>query len=158
MLTIVRQKGDLYMENTRRKTSPLLILLALILAIGVLYSWSARSNDTAVFAEASDHITIGDIDIDLVSTTSTHYALQESEFMLQITSVTQVELIEPVIKLEMLHMDCGIVSSSLSADSDTSYRVAAAPLMPGKWVATASFQLKGQPDEILQLYYPFEVL
>jgi len=148
------------MENKRRKPAPALLLAILIIVVGIIFSLTARSSQSSAIAEASDHLTLDDIIIELHSPTPTHHALQESEFILSINANDDktIELINPTIKLEMLHMDCGIVSSSLSSTSQATYSVSAAPLMKGTWVATASFQLEGQSDEVLQLYYRFEVL
>lgn len=146
------------MENNRRKPAPIVWLLILIVLVGVIFSISTRSSHSTSIAAASDHIAVDDVRIELHSPTITHYALQESEFILSITSDKDVELINPSIKLEMLHMDCGIVSSKLSATSLASYSVSAAPLMKGVWVATASFQLEDHEDDVLQLHYTFEVL
>lgn len=146
------------MDNKRRMPAPTLLLIILIVLLGIIFSLSARSSHSSSIAEASDHLTIDDATIKLYSSTPAHHALQESEFILSITSDDIVELINPTIKLEMLQMDCGIVSSKLSTSSPAMYSVNAAPLMKGVWVATASFQLEGHTDDVLQLHYTFEVL
>lgn len=78
-----------------------------------------------------------------------------------ITTEPSLRLLNPVIELQMLNMDCGTVTTKMLGSSSASYTAQAAPLMKGTWLATATFQLEtnGQSGEgeIVKLYYQFEV-
>ncbi|GIP14664.1 hypothetical protein J40TS1_03060 [Paenibacillus montaniterrae] len=143
----------------RRRSSLLLILLALLLAaaclIVMLTSRSSLQSLELPSSIETEHYTI-----ELSSPSKTHQALAYSEFELNITGSDeqQIELLKPVITLEMLHMDCGTVSAELLSSSTTRYSAQAAPLMKGVWVATATFQLANTDSDTITLHYQFEVI
>ncbi|MFC6331060.1 hypothetical protein ACFP56_00380 [Paenibacillus septentrionalis] len=150
--------------NSKGLSTPLLLLVLLLLLIGILFTALSKPSLSSAAIEASQSITLEHMTIAISSPTLEHHALQHSEFVLQLTSTLPGDksdapkLINPSIQLEMLHMDCGIVTSRAKADTPFHYSASAAPLMKGVWVATATFQLEGHTDEVHQLHYTFEVL
>lgn len=149
-----------------------LSLLVLLFIVTVLLFLVSSSSTTHSRALSSSYIT-EDYTIELISPDHLHHALQNSDFLLQITPASnavannndspssdkpQPKLNSPVITLHMLHMSCGTVTSIAQETSAGSYLAEAAPLMKGSWVATATFELEGTNDQTIVLSYPFEVL
>jgi len=150
--------------TTTGLSTPLLLLVLLLLLIGVLFTALPKPSISSAAIEASQSIHLDHNTIHISSPTLEHHALQNSEFVLELTSNSDAaqpdapKLINPTIQLEMLHMNCGIVTSRAEADTPFLYSTSAAPLMKGVWVATAAFQLEGYGDDVFQLQYTFEVL
>jgi len=160
--------------NTRARGIRTLILLVFLFLAAVLIFVVTNSSTTHSTSLSRSYIN-EEYTIELTSSNDRHYALQNSEFALNIIPVSdlsnseskgdgsssndksQLELINPVITLQMLQMDCGTVSAIPQASSSTTYHAEAAPLMKGIWVATATFALAEDADQTIVLSYQFEV-
>jgi NAD/NADP transhydrogenase beta subunit len=164
-------------NNVRSKVVRSLTLLMMLAVVAclivILTNLSSSHTISLTNSYASKHYTIA-----LNSTSESHHALQNSEFTLRISAISAattsdipyaehatstdvqqplLELINPVITLQMLSMNCGTVTTVPFSSSPATYNAEAAPLMKGIWVATATFELEEASDEVIVLSYQFEV-
>lgn len=157
-----------------KKLNFLLIAAAFILLAICLVTFISNNSRSHVQSHNSSIIT-NQYFIELYSASEQHHALVNSEFELRISplsaeasavhaqneqaAVSQLHLQKPIITLQMVNMNCGIVKAELLPDDFGHYRATVAPLMKGVWLATAAFQLEhDDAKKSISLSYLFEVL